>query len=208
MKKLVVAHLITKEILRTVDCPEEDVSLNIPADCAGFVIENSDNVSNETHYLNAQNVLTRYSNVQIENKVNRPPWAQKWDNSAMQWIDSRTLDHRKAQKWEEIKLARATAIYKPLVTPFGTYDADEAGQDNITKSVLLAQTLTSIGQPVAIVFTLANNSVVTLDLTAMVTVGLMLGNQVQTARGIATFLRTQIEAVTTASQLDAITWPV
>ena len=74
-------------------------------------------------------------------------------------------------------------------------------------SVLLAQTLTELGQPVAIAFTLADNSVVTLDLAAMKTVGLTLGAKVQTARATATSLRASINAATDIPTVEAISWP-
>lgn len=132
-------------------------------------------------------------------------WA--WDTVIKRWVKVPTLAARRLQKWESIKAAREIAIDAPLATPYGTFDSYAEARGNITDAVLLAQTLTSIGQPVAIAYTLADNSVVTLDLAKIVTVGLLLGSKVQAVRGTATALRNLIDAATTAAAIEAIQWP-
>lgn len=136
----------------------------------------------------------------------RPSRAYVFDYAAKQWQDPRTLQDCQAAKWVEIKRARQAALNAPLVTPFGAFDADSAGQDNISRGVLLANNLAALGYPVAINFTLHDNSVKVLDAPAMVQVGLLLGGRVQLIRDKATALREQIDAATTAAHLDAITW--
>lgn len=138
----------------------------------------------------------------------QPSAAHAWEQTSKTWVDPRTLDQHKADKWEAIKTQRAAVIDAPLVTPYGSFDSDATARSNIADAVLLAQTLAGLGQAVAITFTLADNSVVTLDLTKMVTVGLLLGSKVQTARGTATALRDQIGAATSIATVESITWPV
>jgi hypothetical protein len=132
-------------------------------------------------------------------------WA--WDVPTSRWVSVKTLAALQSDAWNRIKSARDAAIDAPLPTPYGTFDSYAEARNNISDAVLLAQTLTSVGQLVAIAYTLADNSVVTLNLAMIVTVGLLLGSKVQTARGTATGLRTLINAATTAQQLDAIVWP-
>ena len=110
----------------------------------------------------------------------------------------------KAAKWQEVKLARMNAIAAPLKTPYGTFDANPDASLNIVKAVLLAQTLANVGQPVAIDFTLADNTVVTLDAKQMIEVGLSLSAREQEARSKATEIRAQIDFAKTFEQLNAL----
>lgn len=132
---------------------------------------------------------------------------QTWDFQTLSWRDIRTLAQHKSDKWAEIKAVRAAAFDAPLTTSYGVFDSYAEARSNITDAVLLAQTLSGIGQPVAIVYTLADNTTVTLDLTGMVTVGLTLGGKVQAVRAIATALRAQIDAATNIATVEAIQWP-
>ena len=123
-----------------------------------------------------------------------------------QWEDPRTLTDLKAAQWTQIKQARTAFIDAPLVTPYGTFDSDAAGRTSITDAVLLANNLTALSLPVAIEFTLADNSVVTLDAAQIVEVGLLLGQKVQHAHPHSQALRAQIEAATTKEEVEAIAW--
>lgn len=129
-----------------------------------------------------------------------------WDWKTKTWVDRRTFDALKVDAWERIKSSRTAALSEPLITPFGVFDADAAGQESITRGVLLANNLAALGYPAAINFTLHDNTVKVLSGSAMVQVGLLLGLRVQQIRNIGTALREQINAATTAQALDAITW--
>ena len=191
----------TGEIFRRGDCQEVDFSAQ-----AGDGAVLAGQGARETHYVFAS-TITAYTSGQAAAKAARPFHRCEWSNESFAWLDLRTLDERKADKWEAIKRARAAAIDAPLTPAYGVFDSYAEARANITDAVLLAQTLAGMGQAVAIAYTLADNTVVTLDLTKMVTVGLTLGSKVQTVRGIATGLRTQIEAATTVTLLEAIVWP-
>lgn len=132
----------------------------------------------------------------------------RFNYTTKQWEDPRTLQDRKDAKWSEIKQAREAAIDSPLITPYGVFDAYPDASANIIKSVLLANNLVGLGYPVAIKFTLADNTVVTLDATGMVQVGLMLAAREQTLRAKATALRAQIDAAQSLAVLDAVVWTV
>jgi hypothetical protein len=140
-----------------------------------------------------------------------PPTGWTWwapgENKIVGEIE--TLARARQECWERIKRDRAEATAKPLQTPYGVFDAHEEGVNNISRSVLLANNMVALGLPVAINFTLADNTTVTLNAMQMVMVGLLLGQQVLTVRGIATALRAQIYAEENNNQarLDTIVWP-
>ena len=122
-------------------------------------------------------------------------------------LDLRTLDDRKAEKWEEIKLAREAEIDSLLETPYGDFDADPVSRQNITDAVLMVKTLQELGQPSSIDFTLADNSVVALTAAEMINVGLLLGAKVQSAHSTGRALRTQLDAAETPEAVDLVVWP-
>lgn len=127
----------------------------------------------------------------------------KFNYVIKQWVDPRTVETIKAQKWEEIKLARDTESVSPLTTPYGIFDADPKSQKNITDAILYLQILNNSS---TINFTLHDNSVVEMDLTKLVNVGLLLGQRTQSLQNKGTTLRNQIDAATTKEQVEAITW--
>ena len=124
------------------------------------------------------------------------------------WEDPRNLQALKEAKWADMKAAREAAFDAPLVTPYGTFDSDEKARTNITDAVLMLQTLAGMGSPTTIDFTLANNTTVTLTTAQMVTVGLLLGQKVQTAHATSRAKRAAIDAATNLSQLGVITWAI
>lgn len=130
----------------------------------------------------------------------------EWDADTKRWVPTLTLAGLRDKAWSRIKDAREAAFDAPLLTPYGIFDSYADARINIAQAAQLAQTLAGMGQPVAIDYTLADNSIVTLDLVKMVTVGLMLGAKVQGARATATALRTRIENAS-LEELDSITWP-
>ena len=131
----------------------------------------------------------------------------EFEGAAIVPDNSNTLYARKLRKWAEVKLWRAESISTDMVTPFGVFQCRDEDRQNITAAVLLAQTLSAAGQPVALDWTLADNSVVTLDATQIVTVGLLLGQKVQAAHAVARGLRNQIEVANSNEAVDVVAWP-
>lgn len=123
-----------------------------------------------------------------------------------QWQDPRTLQDLKDAQWAKIKQARAAAIAAPLVTPYGTFDADEYSRTAITDSVLLLQTLSKRGQPQTIRFTLADNTDIDMSVSQIEDVGLMLGEKTNLVFEKGRLLREAIEAATTAEEVAGVVW--
>lgn len=137
------------------------------------------------------------------------PWTQPranmaWDAATDAWVDARTLEQFKADKWAEIKAKRQDVEFSGFTWDGSTFDSDPLSQSRIQGAVQLAGL-----NPTAftIDWTLADNTVRTLSATQMVEVGETLGIHVATQHTIARGLRQQIEVATTAAEVEAIAWP-
>lgn len=152
-----------------------------------------------------------YVDVDTKTFVEFPPKPASyytWDWSTHTWIDPRTLQQVKDQKWEQIKRDRDAAINAPLSTPYGVFDADANSRANIANAVLYLQTLEQQGTPGTINWTLADNTTITLNYAEMSEVGLLLGQRTNAAYDTARALRAQIDAATTIPEVEAIHWPI
>ena len=119
-----------------------------------------------------------------------------------QWEDPRTLLDLKESQWHSIKQARALAEYAGFTWNGSVFDSDAISQNRITGAVTLAQLSPSF----TIDWTLADNTVRTLNQVEMFQVGAALGTHVQTQFAKGQLLRVQIEAATTKEAIEAITW--
>ena len=148
------------------------------------------------------------ANGEITAKGVPPSEFHVFDYTTKQWVDPRTLDDLKATKWEEVKRWRADATVAPqLVTRFGVFDGDAAGVNNIKSAVLGLREAAAIGAaPSTITWTLYDNSAVELTPNELSEVAAMLLARGNVAHVRARVLRLQIEAATTAAELDALAW--
>lgn len=185
------------EIYQTIATSEE--SLVLPLELADYLVALApEGLDTSAHYVDESGMVCAMPA--------RPGSHHAFDWAAKEWADPRTLQDLRDAKWAEIKQARAAAFTAPLVTPFGIFQADDEGQENISRAVLLANNLTALGYPVGIDFTLADDTIRVMNAPAMVQVGLLLGGRVQLIRAHATALRAQIESAT-ADQLSEVAWP-
>ena len=125
-----------------------------------------------------------------------------FDYALKQWVDPRTLDQIKAAKWELIKAARDAAEFGSFVWDGSEFDADALSQQRIIGAAQLAE----INPAFEIDWTLADNSVRTLNAAQMKSVGTALGAHVNAQHVKARGLRTQIENATTRAEVEAVTW--
>ena len=119
-----------------------------------------------------------------------------------QWDDPRTLADLKAAQWELIKQARSNAEYAGFTWDGSVFDSDAISQNRITGAVTLAQ----LSPGFTIDWTLADNTVRTLNQADMIAVGVALGQHVQTQFTKAQALRVAIEAATTPEDVAAVVW--
>ncbi len=168
--------------------------------------------------LNVQNVADPYSLYVLNNEVfaysadeydrkrQRPPYSASWSNTEMCWIDGRTVEQARFDKWDEIKRERAVRETSPITVANRTFDATTDSQAKIAGAVQLAQLALMAGEPFSIDWTLADNSVATLTSQELIAIGVALGTRTSAIYSTARTLRAQIDAATTAAEVEAIVW--
>lgn len=114
----------------------------------------------------------------------------------------------KARRWSEVKQLRSAREFGPLVWDGSTFDADAAAQLRIMGAVQLAAQAAAAGQPFAMDWTLADNTIRTLSAADLRALGEALGQQVAAAHEIARILREEIEAAETVEAVQAVDWPI
>lgn len=135
-------------------------------------------------------------------------WTQTWATAPV------PLDERKAAMWQQVKARRASLTDDPgatVATPAGVVQSDSKSQQNILGLVQMAVLANISAQPFAADFTLADNTVVTLNASQMIGLGVAVGQHVQAVYAQATALRQVIEAAEDHEALDLIDveagWP-
>lgn len=132
----------------------------------------------------------------------KPSKHHTWSWGAKQWEDPRTLADFKTAQWTQIKQARSQAEYAGFTWDGSTFDSDATSQNRITGAVTLAQ----MSAAFSIDWTLADNTVRTLNQGEMLQVGAALGAHVAMQFAHAQALRLAIEAATTREQVEAVGW--
>ena len=132
----------------------------------------------------------------------RPSVHHVFDRLTKQWIDQRTLADFKAAKWAQIKRARVNAEFGGFTWDGSPFDSDAISQSRIQGVLQLAALIPDF----SIDWTLADNTVRALSGSELAAVGVALWLHVGTQHAKARVLRAQIEAATTADEVDAVVW--
>lgn len=132
----------------------------------------------------------------------KPSDNHKFNYTLKQWEDPRTLDDLKAEKWRNIKANRDSHEYGGFTWDGSVFDSDATSQQRIAGALQLAQLSTTF----TIDWTLADNSIRTLDAQEMGYVALALGSHVSEVFSHAQELRAQIEETSSIEQLETIHW--
>lgn len=112
----------------------------------------------------------------------------------------------KDKTWERMKAARYAAEYGGFLYNGVLFDSDTTSVQRITGSVTLAMLAQSMGLPYSQNWILADNTTMELDAQGMMAVGIALGMHVKAVFDRSIAVRVEIEAATSAAQLDAIVW--
>ena len=147
--------------------------------------------------------LTHYR--QAGTWVEQPPQPSPhhiFDYTTKQWVDPRTLSDLQVAKWEQIKRARVNAEFGGFTWDGSPFDSDAISQSRIQGALQLAALIPDF----SIDWTLADNTVRALSGSELAAVGVALGLHVGTQHAKARVLRAQIEAATTADEVDAVVW--
>lgn len=129
-----------------------------------------------------------------------------FDYTTKQWVDPRTLDDHKSDKWKEIKRQRDVAEFATFTYNNMEFDGDLDAQRRLTAYISVSKSSIAAGQPFETEFTLANNTNVTLTAQDFVGIELAKVQAVAAAFNHASALRDQIDAATTVQEVEAITW--
>lgn len=127
-------------------------------------------------------------------------------------IPELALANAKEAKWDAVKAKRQRVEEGGAATLQGVIDSDPNSQRKVNGLVTMAMLAGQSGQSFSQAFTLADNSVVTLDGPAMIAVGVALGQHVSACHSIAQTLRDAIDAATSIADVEAIdadgaAWP-
>ena len=131
----------------------------------------------------------------------RPSAEHQWDRELREW--TLNLGLRKAAQWELVKAARGEAERAGVEVGGVRFDTDPISQQRITGACLLAQ----VDPTASWEWTAADNSAVQLDATQMMQLGMAVAAHVAACHAQGRALRAQIDAATTAEEIDAITFP-
>lgn len=117
----------------------------------------------------------------------------------------------RAAIWDRIKARRDAMIDGGAPTPSGAVDSYLEARTNIAGAVQAATIAQAAAQPFSVSWTLLNNSVVVLDATAMIALGLAVLAHVNACHDRARALRDQINTAETVQDLLTIDiasgWP-
>lgn len=116
---------------------------------------------------------------------------------------SDTLNTAQLRAWARIKRQRSEAEQSDFSCSIGTFQADKERITGATQLAVIAQLKS---QSFSMPWTLQDNSVVTLDAAAMISVGEALGLHVARVFQRGRALRETIAATTTVAEADAINW--
>ena len=131
-------------------------------------------------------------------------WA--WAADIKRWGRVKTLAAHRADLWTQIKAARDAAIRGGVTWDGSTFDSDATSQANIQGAAQLAMLALVTGEPIAIDWTLQDNTVRTLSGADLRALGQALGAHIGEQHATARALRAAIEAAT-ADDLETITCP-
>jgi len=120
--------------------------------------------------------------------------------------DILTLEELKNGVWEGIKLQRSLREYSFFQWDGSLFDSDAPSQSRIQGVVQLAQIALSQGQPFAVDWTLADNSVRTLTGQDVIEVGLALTNHITSCHARGRQLRAALDAAQTSAEVQAVQW--
>ena len=139
-------------------------------------------------------------NGELVEKSAQPSSEHAFDYATKQWVYDLT-SHR-ADKWAEIKQARDSEEFGTFTWSTHTFQCDEVSQRRIQGAVQLAQ----LDSTTTLDWTLADNSVQTFNATELQQIGQALAAHVNACHVKSRTKRGEIDAATTQTELDAITW--
>jgi hypothetical protein len=137
---------------------------------------------------------------EVRPKGDKPSGAHYFDYTSASWVLN--LGEAKSQAWDRIKSCRNQEEFSTFTWNSHTFQCDERSQSRIMSAVQRAQ----LDSTLTMVWTLSDNSTVSLNATELKQAGQALSAHVDACHVKARGLRGQIDAAETEAELDSITW--
>lgn len=193
-----VVYNLVGDILQSGHCAEDALSLQAVSPLN--VLEGVG--SFDLNYV-LDNTVCTYTDAELQAKNNLASgWV--WQMPQRVAVDNRTVQQAQCQAWERIKAARAIAEAAPFTCNGLVYDFNF---NNITIAAQGAALALASGSPFSVVWTLHDNTTVTLDAQGMIAVGTAMGDTIDTIYNTSRTLRAAIYACWNNTQADEIVWP-
>ena len=130
----------------------------------------------------------------------RPSVHHVFDWAAKAWVDPRSLQDFKDARWAEVRRERDSAEFGGFTWDGSRFDSDALSQQRITGAVTLAM----MNSAYLVDWTLADNTVRSLNAADMIAVGVALGQHVNACHERGRVLRGEIEVALTAEELGVL----
>lgn len=178
---------MSKNLVKILDNGKVDCIYSSPVLASGYddwiEVENLPNLSD---YWDGERFVS----------IGEPPFPQHtFDYTTKQWIDLRSLDEIKAQKWTEIKAYRDQLEFGGFKFEGNIYDSDQVSQSRI---------MGASAAEVDKIWTLANNTVVELSTSQLRQLYMALQAHVASVHERGRIARLAIESAETVEEVEAI----
>lgn len=183
-------------ITSTLSCREEDLPHNIDCNKAAGAIETD--VLNTADYFAADGELIR--------KSAKPSSIHEFDYNTKTWIDPRSLDEVRAQRWSAIKAQRDQAQLEIVVTRYGAVNAGAEARAAVSRLAASVASVSIADPGYQVQFTLANDSYVMLDANGLVEVDAAMFLAEQAIRARANTLRLRIQQAQGPAEIERVRW--
>ena len=125
----------------------------------------------------------------------------------MKLVEGTSLEIAKERLWNEIKQERDEKEASGFPYLDTIFDSDSRSVQRIVGAVLAAQAAVANGQAFTIDWTVADNSVRTLDASMVIGMPVALAGYADELHETSRVLRAQIEAAETVEEVKAVVWP-
>lgn len=132
------------------------------------------------------------------------PFGHDWNWTTKTWQPN--LEAAKAAKWEQMKAARNKEECGGFVWDLSTFDSNPISQSRIQGSSQMADIKKRNAEPFAVDWTLADNSVRTLNADQMIAVGMAMGQHITGVHEKARQRRATITNATSVAEVEAVIW--
>lgn len=170
-----------------------------------------DGVGGELQYLTAHRLAPA-----DDGPLTWKPLPEGYEDGLYVWDQSRrafvlNIDTVRVRRWAAVRAARDAAQDGGCPTPLGRVDTDAESRGKISGSVQMAMLAQMGGQPFTVAWTMQDNTTAIHDASAMIAMGVAVGQHVAACHAEALTRRAAIDAAADADAIAAVPveggWP-